>query len=142
MLHTEGQGNAGYDKPYSLVTLAIPVGFGMRYRLNQKIDIGFEVGFRFTFTNYLDDVGGTYPEQDVLTGLSLLMSDRRFEYDAARVNTNRYTVAQQILQKNPAQFTTENRGSNGLQKDSYLLTNLSIHYIIPPQIKCPPFSRR
>ena len=27
-LHTEGQGQPGYDKPYSLVTLAIPVGFG------------------------------------------------------------------------------------------------------------------
>ncbi|GAB3776864.1 hypothetical protein GCM10028818_22990 [Spirosoma horti] len=142
LLHTEGQGNAGYDKPYSLVTLAVPVGFGMRYRLNRAVNLGFEVGFRFTFTNYLDDVGGTYPKQDVLTGLSLIMSDRRFEYDAARVNTNRYTVAQEILQTNPAQFTTENRGSNGLQKDSYLLTNLSIHYIIPTQIKCPSFSRR
>ena len=32
-LHTEGQGQPGYDKPYSLVTLAIPVGFGVRYRL-------------------------------------------------------------------------------------------------------------
>ena len=69
------------------------------------------------------------------------MPDRRFEYATARINTNRYAVAQQIFLDTPTLFTIEMRGGNGLRKDSYLLTNLSIQYIIPTQIKCLPFLR-
>ena len=137
-LHTEGQGQANRAKPYSLLTVAVPVGFGVRYRLNEQFNIGFEVGFRYTFSDYLDDVAGSYAQVDALQGLPRLLADRRFEYDAARVNTNRYTVAQQLLQTDIAQFTTDVRGSSKSLNDSYLLTSLSIQYIFPVSIKCPP----
>ncbi len=149
-LHTEGQGQPGYDKPYSLVTVAIPVGFGVRYMLNQNFNIGFEIGYRYTFTDYLDDVGGPYASPDVLQGLSSLMADRRQELNAARANVNRYDALRALYDNNPdlqpqiaAALQTEPvRGSEsnliGFLKDSYLLTNLSIHYIIPGKIKCPP----
>jgi len=136
-LHTEGQGGAEAPKEYSLVTVAVPVGIGARYKLNNSFNVSFEVGFRYTFTNYLDDVGGSYA-QGGLQGVSALMADRRFEYDAARVNTSRYTVAQQLFRDQPTLFTTTERGSNGLHKDSYLLTSFSIQYILPGRIKCPP----
>ncbi|WP_461088952.1 DUF6089 family protein [Spirosoma gilvum] len=137
-LHTEGQGGAERDKAYSLVTVAIPAGLGVRYRLNENLNLGFELGFRYTFTNYLDDVSGQYDQSGTLQGLSALMGDRRFEFDAARVNISRYTEAQQLFQNQPALFTTSERGSNTLQKDSYLLSTVSIQYIFPGRIKCPP----
>ena len=137
-LHTEGQGQPGYDKPYSLVTMAIPVGFGVRYRLNDNFTIGGEIGYRYTFTDYLDDVGGNYASPEAVQGLSTIMSDRRFERDAARVNVDRYTVAQQLFVSNPDVFQTEIRGTKGVLRDGYILTQFSIQYIIPSKIKCPP----
>jgi len=67
-LSTEGQGLSPYPdrKPYSLTQLAIPFGGGIKYALNDNIRIALEVGIRKTFTDYLDDVSGTYPDKDVL----------------------------------------------------------------------------
>ncbi|HWB26399.1 MAG TPA: DUF6089 family protein [Chitinophagaceae bacterium] len=65
---TEGQGLAQYPdrKFYSLYQFNIPAGFGLKYALNDKVSIGFEVGFRKLFTDYLDDVSTTYPNADAL----------------------------------------------------------------------------
>lgn len=52
-LHTEG-------KSYSLIQPAIPFGLGFRFRLNEVLDFSAEFGFRYTFTDYLDDVSGAY----------------------------------------------------------------------------------
>ncbi|MFD2937036.1 DUF6089 family protein [Spirosoma flavum] len=150
-LHTEGQGQPGRDKPYSLVTLAIPVGFGVRYMINESFNVGAEIGFRYTFTDYLDDVGsGTYPDPATLQGVASVMSDRRQkEQFAARYLKNppdRYTVLVNLFQTGTPDekaavtdaLNTPNRGGRGLLNDGYLLTNFSIHYIIPSKIKCPP----
>ena len=60
-LGTEGQGLDGYNKEfYSLNIISIPFGGGIKYALNSSITIGVEFGPRLTFTDYLDDVSGTY----------------------------------------------------------------------------------
>lgn len=60
-LGTEGQGIAGYNrKPYSLTQLCLPLGAGMKVNINKKYDFVFEIGYRFLFTDYLDDVSTTY----------------------------------------------------------------------------------
>lgn len=61
-LGTEGQGMEGYDKPYSLTQFSIPMGFGITYQINEEFVIGVELSPRWTFTDYLDDVSGTYPD--------------------------------------------------------------------------------
>ncbi len=60
-LGTEGQGVplSGKDR-YSLTQIGIPLGLGVKYQLNPNIILSFEVGGRKTFTDYLDDVSGTY----------------------------------------------------------------------------------
>ncbi|GAB3959243.1 hypothetical protein GCM10028805_54980 [Spirosoma harenae] len=138
-LHTEGQGQPGYEKPYSLVTLAIPAGIGVRYRFNENFNLGIEIGYRMTFTNYLDDVGSIYASPDALQGIALPMADRRNQTVAARVNETRDAL-QQLRQTNPEFFTMVARGggTNKFPQDGYLLTNLSIQYVIPGKIKCPP----
>ena len=61
-LGTEGQNLSQYPdrQPYSDITLAIPFGFGIKYALTDKVNLGFEIGARRAFSDYLDDVSGTY----------------------------------------------------------------------------------
>ncbi len=66
-LSTEGQGVfVTRDPPYPLVTPVIPVGVGGKWTLNGPYYIGFELGFRKTFTDYLDDVSLSYVNTTVL----------------------------------------------------------------------------
>lgn len=89
-LGTEGQGSAdstlGNRQPYSTMALAIPFGVGVKYALNDRINIGFEIVHRFTNTDYLDDVSKTYPgaaafplNPDGSPSAAFLLSDRSYE---------------------------------------------------------------
>jgi hypothetical protein len=64
-LGTEGQLATG-GKTYSPFQVVIPMGIGIKLALWQRLSIGFELGIRQTFTDYLDDVGGIYPNLDLL----------------------------------------------------------------------------
>jgi len=61
-LGTEGQGSSLYPnlKPYSNVAMCIPISIGVKYALNERMNLFAEVSYRFTNTKYLDDVSGTY----------------------------------------------------------------------------------
>lgn len=87
-LNTEGQGNSLYPdrKPYGSMAMSIPFGVGVKYALNERINVGFEILYRFTNTDYLDDVSTTYvdpsvfpPNPDGSPSLGFLMSDRSYE---------------------------------------------------------------
>src|ERR1017187_497196 len=60
-LHTEGESG------YSRVSAALPFGGGFKLSLTQVINIGFELGVRRTYTTYLDDVSGIYPNPSALS---------------------------------------------------------------------------
>ena len=148
-LHTEGQGQPGFAKPYSLVTVAIPAGFGVRYRLNDNFTIGAELGLRITFTDYLDDVGtGNYADKATQQGVATVMTDRRLEEFAARTKSapERYAVLKSLYDNGTADekaaivdaLNSPVRSAKGLLPDGYLLTQFSIQYVIPYKIKCPP----
>lgn len=87
-LGTEGQGTAAYPdrKPYGTMAVCFPLGIGIKYNLNPKMNIGFEIVYRFTTTDYIDDVSKTYvgidkfpvlPDGD--PSLAALMQDRSNE---------------------------------------------------------------
>ena len=59
-LGTEGQGIDGFGSKYKLTQIAIPLGVGVKFRATDHLNIGIEMGVRKTFTDYLDDVSGTY----------------------------------------------------------------------------------
>lgn len=67
-LSTEGQGLPEYPgrKVYKKTQVNIPYGAGIKYALSEDLYIGFEIGFRKLFTDYLDDVSTTYVDRDVL----------------------------------------------------------------------------
>ena len=83
---TEGQGSRMYPgrQPYRLTQVSVPLGIGFNFRIQQRLVLGYEIGYRHTFTDYLDDVGGQYPDIPVYykenplgAGLSYRMRDVR-----------------------------------------------------------------
>jgi hypothetical protein len=87
-LGTEGQGDTSFPdrKPYSSMAFAIPFGVGIKYSINERINVGFEVVHRFSRTDYLDDVSKTYvdpvifpPNPDGSPNPALLLADRSYE---------------------------------------------------------------
>jgi len=65
-LSTEGEGFIPGRGNYSLTQFAIPFGAGVKLSLSEKLNVGFEVGIRKLFTDYLDDVSSTYIDPNVL----------------------------------------------------------------------------
>jgi hypothetical protein len=61
---------------YDVYSLAIPFGGGVKYAINKKWTISAEIGTRFTFTDYLDDVSSTYQNPDLLSPIAASLADR------------------------------------------------------------------
>ncbi|RYZ20081.1 MAG: hypothetical protein EOO16_17895 [Chitinophagaceae bacterium] len=86
-LGTEGQGLEQYPgrNLYKKTQFAIPFGGGVTYALSERWQLGIEAGFRKTFTDYIDDVSGTYADQaDLLAGRgpqAVALAFRRDEVD-------------------------------------------------------------
>jgi hypothetical protein len=154
-LGTEGQGNEGYAKPYSLVQFAIPIGIGVRYKINSKFDISAELGFRKTFTDYLDDVAGNYADPALFADspLGQTLSNRSTDRIAVRKGADRTEALKKFLQANYLIDTNDpiaalpgtgyaapgtSRGYSPKLKDNYLFGMIHLNYMLPSQIKCPP----
>jgi Outer membrane protein beta-barrel domain len=158
-LNTEGQGLLNYsDQPYSLVNVNIPFGAGIKYKLDKNWDLGFEVGIRYTFSDYLDDAGGYFADKGDLaafSSLSAAMGHRENEKIAAWTGRDReaFARAYYITRVDPA-FADPNlfpigsfpeldatiggvRNSSSKLNDMYILTSFKIIYHIAPSIKCP-----
>ncbi len=153
-LGTEGQLSEHYDvKQYSLIQASIPFGFGIRTKVQKRLDFEFEVGYRFLFTDYIDDVSELYVDLGALESeLARAMSDRSNEDVAvnsgeirdraaieatahlapytSKYNNQTYTVYGGRGQEHPS----NNRGhSSG--KDIYIVTSFKLTYIITGRFK-------
>ncbi|MCF0057796.1 DUF6089 family protein [Dyadobacter sp. CY356] len=154
-LGTEGQGRPGYAKPYSLIQFAIPVGIGVRYKITDRFDISAELGFRKTFTDYLDDVAGNYADPAVFADnpLALQMANRSGERYTARKGHDRTEGVKKYVEsvygpitEDPITFIKNSpyasagspRGNSPKLKDNYLIGTIHVNYVLPTQIKCPP----
>jgi Domain of unknown function (DUF6089) len=79
---TEGQGNELYPErtPYKNTATCIPITLGFKYALSPKLNIFTEAKYRFTNTDYLDDVSTTYTTKGVAANsLNATLGDRSKE---------------------------------------------------------------
>lgn len=145
-LGTEGQNADLLDtdvnhglKPYKLIQFAIPFGLGVRFRVNEVIDVALEYGFRYTFTDYLDDVSGNYVDLGVFEddALARAMSYRSNEV----VTPNRTYVGRDGQTYDVLNgYGEENAGTGGddpgnvrgnsSNKDIYMLSTIRVTYIL------------
>ena len=111
-LQTEG-------KKYSRFQPVIPIGLGARIRLDPFFNILVEGGYRFTFTDYLDDVSiKRYPDGATLkSDLSRRLSDRRPEIGTQPDNPTQVGV----------------RG-NPKENDGYVILNVTLQYYLPKMV--------
>ncbi|MBR07301.1 MAG: hypothetical protein CMP48_06395 [Rickettsiales bacterium] len=83
-LGTEGQfiDSLGV-KGYSPIQLSIPIALGVRMRLPGPFSLSAEFGFRYLFTDYIDDASGDFVRFDLFDNdLARIMSDRSAEPNA------------------------------------------------------------
>lgn len=122
---TEGQGSAAYPdrKPYSSMAVCFPIALGFKYNLNEKTNMFIEAGYRFTNTDYLDDVSTTYapdafsPLPNGQLSAGQLLSDRSYETGTSIGIKGRQ------------------RG-NSTQKDGYVIAQVGISFNLS-SYKCP-----
>ncbi len=125
---TEGQYDTAYTnrpKPYGGTALSIPFTVGFKYALNERMNIFAEACYRFTNTDYLDDVSNTYSPTsfpaDPVTGqpsIGYLLQDRSYELGVPNIGTKGVQ-----------------RG-NSKQKDSYLTFQIGISFNLQ-SYRCP-----
>lgn len=111
---TEGQGLEGYPAKYNLVELAIPMIFGIKYAIGGRLNIALEVGYRFTTTDYLDDVSTIYLSKNILANngeLAVALSNRTEEYTGVA-----------------ADYLVGTRRGNSNNKDGYLTFGLRVSF--------------
>jgi hypothetical protein len=68
------------------MAFSFPIGAGIKYSINENINLGFELLYRVTTTDYLDDVSTTYVNPSVFPPLpdgspspAFLLHDRSYE---------------------------------------------------------------
>ncbi|MCZ6694794.1 MAG: DUF6089 family protein [Bacteroidetes bacterium] len=65
---------------YSPIAVVIPFGVGAKFNVGRNINIGIEAGYRYTFTDYLDDVSSVYVDNASFTDpIARTLADRRPE---------------------------------------------------------------
>lgn len=116
-LGTEGQfiktKGVKHPEPYSRVTWAIPVGGGLSLRISPHLAIRAEASYRRTFSDYLDDVSGRYPQRDAL------------------LNTPNGATAIRLSDRSPSGvFRSGSPRGNPTSKDSYFLFTIGLSYFI------------
>ena len=115
-LSTEGQGLYPDKKEYSLLQPSVPIGGGVKFAITENLRIGFEIGIRKLFTDYLDDVSTSYPDySDLLAAKGQLAVDYSYRGDE--------------YPGGAATFPTKDtqRGS-AAEKDNYYFTGLNITF--------------
>jgi Domain of unknown function (DUF6089) len=147
-LGTEGQNadlpktavNYGND-PYKLIQVAIPFGIGARFRINEVLDISGEFGFRYLFTDYIDDVSKNYVDLNLLSDEA-----QRFSYRSDEVQPNGNEILDRELLVDPRTTTSssifptvvqgfgsenaEHYRGNKKDRDIYTMTSIRLTYIM------------
>lgn len=112
-LHTEGV-------TYSPVGINIPMGIGFYFTFQKKHRIGYEFNYRTTFTDYLDDISGNYPEDPSMSGDPSL-SLRTYELNPV------------ITKENVGLYKSHDWGQkrgDKTHKDAYMTMSLSYSYVL------------
>lgn len=121
-LNTEALPGQGY----SGTLLTVPAGLGIRVKAGENVDILFEAGRRFLFSDYLDDVSTVYPSKKNLEAAGRIGTSKQalIFYDRAKEGTD--------LEGNPLPPNDPGdiRG-NPKTNDSYYMVQIRLEMYLP-----------
>jgi len=125
-LGTEGQGSALYPtrKPYGTMAACFPLGVGVKYSINRQMNLGFEIVYRFTTTDYIDDVSTTYAP------------DAQTQFLPNGQPTLWYALQDRSYETGTAIGIKGRQRGYANQKDSYVMAELSLSFNLT-SYKCP-----
>ena len=104
--------------PYSATGFTFPVGIGFFFTLEKKLRLGWELSWRKTFSDYLDDVSTTYVDPST------------FEDPMAIILANR---SADVTKDDPIyakQYEPGQKRGNSKDKDSYITTTINLSYVM------------
>ncbi len=119
-------------KEYKLLQIAIPGGIGVRFRINEVMDFAAELGYRYTFTDYLDDVSKNYVDLGVFNG------DKVAEALSYR-SSEAVTPTETYIGRNGLSYTVvpgygrehvDNKRGERKDRDIYMVTTFKLTYIL------------
>ena len=123
-LGTEGQGIVqGAPGKYQLWAFSVPMGLGMKFKINDQWNFDIHAAYRMTFTDYLDDVSGVYADRETIRQkdkIAAALSDRSGEVNGQYIG-----------------YPGRQRG-NPDNNDGYFFAGVSLFFVIPPEY-CPGF---
>jgi hypothetical protein len=122
-LGTEGQfiNSPDYALPYRLTQTSLPFGLGLKFAVSSTVNLGLELGARYTFNDYLDDVSGNYVAADDIILLQSSTSQGGLAFD----------LSHRTPEINPDASYSEVAGTprgNGAGKDMYFFGGVSVSY--------------
>ena len=118
-LHTEGQGMPGGPKEYSKIAVCIPFGAYYKFVYKKIWSLGGEICFRKTFTDYIDDVGNVYYDNNAI----------KAKYgDIAALIADPYLGDNPGVHKPATDGTPAKRGNK--QKDTYMTLEITLAYTL------------
>ena len=104
---------------YKKIGAAIPIGLGLYFTIDKKHRIGFEIDWRTTFTDYLDDVSTVYVDPAKLSSAeAIALANRRDELGNDPDVPNR------------DQYTPGSKRGDPSHNDSYMTAGIQYSYII------------
>src|SRR3546814_503053 len=110
------------------------MGVGVRFKVHDVVDFSAELGFRYLFTDYIDDVSQNYVDLGVLDSeLARALSYRSNELTipdvARRPETARNGVTYNVIEGYGHEFPTNIRGKEQ-DNDIFMVTTLRVSYIV------------
>ena len=121
-LHTEGQGLPNGPKQYKRISVSMPIGLSFHAILNKYWSAGLELNYRFTLTDYIDDVSGRYYNNN----------DLKQAYGATAASMADPSKGDVTGASSPnADGTGAQRGDKN--KDSFMTLQVSVGRFFPPK---------
>jgi hypothetical protein len=115
---------------YSLWQFVVPGGIGLYFTYSKVHRIGWELGYRFTFTDYLDDISRSYAPAGSLSQtnkqLALELSNRTHPETLDRARE--LALKQGVDVPNAASFAPGEKRGDPTNNDGFLFTQLSYSY--------------
>jgi hypothetical protein len=119
---TEGQ-----EEPYSQFGLAIPAGVGLYFTFDKKWRIGWELSWRTTFTDYLDDISTTYADPLTLAPIAAAFASQT---NQALIDAIDKPLETGSIYDHMYNADTPTKRGDPTHNDSYMTTQLTVGKVI------------